>query len=703
MPVERPAKRRKTNKSTNRADLQTQAFPSLFHGKESPTSAQTRRDLFQEFWSHQEEAIDKVVRYVDASVLTDIVHFVKQTPADGLHSRIPTGLVLTGPSHSIQGRLLEYWRANQLSQAAEEVITLDSSQAPNLITALKNIIRAVVVQRNGLDWYQSFLSEHKRLIPMNYDLELLQIFVEREGLTKIVISILDIEVFDEDILSDLISAVSSWIDRLPLVLLFGIATTTELFEARLPKRIVSLLQGTFFDISTKTDSPYRIYQATQDDPDTQLWLGPRLSNILLERSKDQDESPEGFAGSIRYTYMSHFFANPLSVLLADRRSNKLMATQDLCNAIRNTDSFRTYAESFLGAREAAAVKRLLADDKHLLNETMAAITDGQQAMTEYREAIRFFLKVYRFLQPTTNATLTPFEIDNKVFSGTAFLNSALYNDTLASIEKLSSDTLANLLNQCPLPDSAVDFSTTIALSKLSTLHERSSGTPIRSAHDPKHTTTSTTISRNNTVSLAKHAPKLSTLEKDYTSLVQTVHGAVDAYFESRIIDIDKLFMNEAFVSDLKMPLAAAFAPRPRHAVERALDRPGDYLGCGCCSAADTQLLEEAEDMRSGRLPPTSLLWQLWCEAGSMVNVRDLWDAFRSAIVDREVEDGEDDNGEEPRTRNETDDGTRTGTGIDERMALALFYRGLAELRMLGFVKPTKKKVDCLAKAAWRGL
>ena len=616
-------------------------------------------------------------------------------------------MVLTGPSHSIQGRLLEYWRANQQSQAAEEVITFDSSQAPNLVTALKNIVRSVIVQRNGLDWYHSFLSEHKRLIPMSYDLELLQVFVEREGLTKIVISILDVEIFDEDILSDLISAVSSWIDRLPLVLLFGIATTTELFEARLPKRIVSLLRGTVFEISTKIDSLYNIYQTVQDAPETQLWLGPTLSNILLERSKDQDESPEGFARSMRYIYMSHFFANPLSVLLADRPSNKLAATQDLCSAIRNTDSFRTHVGTLLGASEAAAVERLLADDEHLLNETESAITDGQHAMTEYREAIRFFLKVYGFLHPTTTATLTPFEIDNKAFSGTGFLDSALYNDTLASIEMLPSDTLASLLNRCPLPDAVVDFSTATALSKLSTLHETSSGTPIRSAHDPKHITTSTKISRNNTVSLAKHAPKLSTLEKDYTALSQAAHGAMDAYFGSRIIDIDKLFMNEAFVSDLKMPLATAFTPRPRHAVQRALDRPGDYLGCGCCSAVDGQLPEE-EDMRSGRLPPTSLLWQLWCEAGSVVNVRDLWDAFRSAIVDREVEDEEDDNnnnnnGEEPRTRNESDDGTRTGTGIDERMALALFYRSLAELRMLGFVKPTKKKVDCLAKAAWRGL
>src|SRR5207248_3165437 len=170
-------------------------------------------------------------------------------------------------------------------------------------------------------------------------------------------------------------------------------------------------------------------------------------------------------------------------------------------------------------------------------------------------------------------------------------------------------------------------------------------------------------SRNNTVSLAKHAPKLSKLEKDYTALVQNLHCAVKEYFESRIIDPHNLFMNESFVYDHKMPLAGAFAPRPRYAIERALDRPGDYLGCECCTA-DERL---AENVRSDKLPPTSLLWQLCFEAGSIVNVRDLWEAFSSAVVDLD-ESEEDEDAFESGAPIETD---RISPGIGEQMALAL--------------------------------
>jgi origin recognition complex subunit 3 len=602
--------------------------------------------------------------------------------------------VLTGPNYGLQARLLEHWRANQLSQPAEEVIIFDNSQAPNLTTALKNVVRSVIVQRKGTEWYQSFLHEHKRLIPLSYDLELLQAFREQERLNKIVISILDVEVFDVNALSDLISAISSWIDRLPIVLLFGIATTTELFEARLPKRIVKLLQARVFDISPQNDSLYIMYQTVQDHA-TKLWLGPAISNLLLERSKDQDESPESFAASFRYVYMAHFFANPLSVLLADTQITSSPATHDLSNAIRNTYSFHAYAENLLEAKEASMVKRLLSDDTFLLGEAVKAVAHGQRAMTEFRTAVRLFVRICRLLQSSTTSMLTPFEIDIHAFSGPDFLEGGLYNDVLDSIEKLPSDTLEHLLNQCPLPDAVTDFSTAKALSGLHTLHEASSGTPIRSAQDPKHATTSTTISQNNTVSLAKHAPKLSRLETEYTTLVHDVYRSVSKYFESRIIDINTLFMNEAFVYDLKMPLAGAFTPRPRYAIERALDRPADYLGCACCTM-DGQV---ADGARGGRLPPTTLLWQLWYEAGNIVNVRDLWEAFSAATVDQ-GEENEDDEGNEAGTAAERNHISNT---IDERLALALFYRSLAELRMLSFVKPTKRKVDCVAKAAWKNL
>ncbi len=83
------------------------------------------------------------------------------------------------------------------------------------------------------------------------------------------------------------------------------------------------------------------------------------------------------------------------------------------------------------------------------------------------------------------------------------------------------------------------------------------------------------------------------------------------------------------------------------------------------------------------LPPTAVLYHLYLEAGALVNAADLWAAFRALVVGDEEEEEEEEEGEG-----------------GEREALVGFYRGLAELRMMGFVKGSKKKADHVAKLKW---
>lgn len=151
-----------------------------------------------------------------------------------------------------------------------------------------------------------------------------------------------------------------------------------------------------------------------------------------------------------------------------------------------------------------------------------------------------------------------------------------------------------------------------------------------------------------------------------------------------------LFLQEAFLTSnaQRAPLSTAIWPRPRHAIIRALSSPADYLACECCA-------DITEDAVRATLPATGMLWRLWCEAGAVVNVRDLWDAFRNVVV--EDRDGEEEG------EGEGKNGDQEGI-VNERMALALFYRGLAELRMLGFVKGSgRRRGEWLEKRGWKGL
>ena len=162
---------------------------------------------------------------------------------------------------------------------------------------------------------------------------------------------------------------------------------------------------------------------------------------------------------------------------------------------------------------------------------------------------------------------------------------------------------------------------------------------------------------------------LSDKDLRYSDLLDRLHAALETFFTTTLINPQNLFLNEVFLFDLKNPLKETFTPRVRFAIERALSTPFDYL---------MPMSDEVEHLSAGQ-PATAILYQLYLESGSLVSIYDLWKAF-SAIID----------GEETET-------------ADERLTFTLFYQSLSELKALGMVKSSRKKIDHIAKSAWNGL
>lgn len=102
----------------------------------------------------------------------------------------------------------------------------------------------------------------------------------------------------------LLSSSSSWLDRIPFVLLFGIATSSELFETSLPQSTAALIQGRCFNMHDVGGSIDRIYESFQIDPDVKLWLGHRPSSFLFQKSRDYFQSPESFACQVKVCFSS---------------------------------------------------------------------------------------------------------------------------------------------------------------------------------------------------------------------------------------------------------------------------------------------------------------------------------------------------------------------------------------------------------------
>lgn len=256
-------------------------------------------------------------------------------------------------------------------------------------------------------------------------------------------------------------------------------------------------------------------------------------------------------------------------------------------------------------------------------------------------------------------------------------NSVTIKDLLSRLQKIDSDSLAGILT---ILREKENMSATLVDVDLyeqelrDLLATQGTNEPLRSKHDDQNTSVKTTIVKDK-VNLTKTKKKISDVESAYTELLEKFMEELETSLTSKLINPQDLFLHEVFVFDLRNPLRDTFAPRARFCIERALSTPFDYL-----AKTSSQHDRGEGGNLSARQPETALLYQLYLESGSLVNVFDLWKAFSTIVC-----------GDDQKTER------------DERSALMLFYRAMSELKTLGMMKPSRKKIDHVSKSAWKGL
>ncbi|KAF2201461.1 hypothetical protein GQ43DRAFT_37033 [Delitschia confertaspora ATCC 74209] len=654
---ERAAKRRRTDSSNHQAQLSA------------------RLDIYRELWAQQEERIHATLEEADRSTLENIVNFISSPSRNhdqGL-TCILTGLIIAGPSIASHGPFFDRLGRKIRNETNSAYILLTSGECPNLKSLLKNLIKKVTsrTEDDDDDDIAQGVSSRRGPKVLDFDLQHVQEWQTRNHVEKIVVAVQDSEAFDAGLLAEVIDLFHSWLDRLPFVLLFGIATSAESFEDRLSGRALRYLEGEKFNV-TQTDKVIEtLFGATVASTDVPLRIGPNLSRRMLDRQKDYVQNVQDLSDGLKYAYMSHFYANCTSIFLKKDITFKELP-KEVLEAVRNLPSFRKWVELLLDSRKTQEVRKLLDSDEHLFETVKANVISGQEVLAAVTAAVIVLVRLREALQMTSQVPLSSIWI--RAASG-ELAESPLLRETMLSIKKVSSDKLGQVLASFKAAESIylpVDISAfQNALEDL--LKQKTDSTPLRTQDDVRTNSLRTTVVAQK-VELSKHKAALSEQDKLYSELIARLHDDLENYFNGTFIDPKELFLSEILIYDLRSPLTEVFQPKPRFAIERALGSPHDYLGCDCCSAAGDK---GAEAALSATQPATAILYQLYLESGSLINVADLWAAF-NAITGEEGED-------------------------NDHKTMALFQRALAELRYLGFVKPSRKKTDHVTKMLWKGL
>ena len=584
---------------------------------------------------------------------------------------VQTGIISTGPDASSHTSIVDQLSKNEKSDIRRVFVSVSASAGVNLRAILKAIILKATSRNEGVDEDEDDLTTQRKGVKLpNYDLQILADYVKERRLQKVVVAIQDTEAFDSDLLSELIELVASWLDRIPFVFLFSIATPVEFLQQRLSKRAVKCLNGRMFDVAPSEDEIEQVFDAVTNQ-DSPLWIGAGLMLMILERQSDHIQGIDGFVDAVKYAYMSCYYANALSIFL-DTTMRSKEVPGDHYEAIRTVDSFRNFCTRLLANNEIHRLQDMLDSNEILYGLITQKVREGQMAFADMMIALDVVRELQRLLRGTQvmpKSKLYIQAMSNKL------RGSSLVRSLLLSIRKAPSNSAIEIMDAIlalNVPED-VEPRFTDLRDQLNEMVENqaSANQPLRSEDDLKNSSLRTTVVAQK-VELSKQKSTLSKQDEAYTAVMRRFTTLLEEFFNEKFIDPKSLLFHEIFLYDLKSPHREVFTPRPRHAIERALAAPHDYLDCDCCTPARD---DGDEGTLAASQPATAVLYQLYLESGSLINASDLWQAFQAVIGD-------------DRTQEQN---------------IALFQRALAELRSLGLVKSTRKRVDHIAKVAWKGL
>jgi origin recognition complex subunit 3 len=673
---DRPRKKRKIDRSD--APTSGGHWPRLCNGAESQELADLRQESFNDIWTKLEPKLEEIADEVDEASLQRLDEYIER-PAirnDKLHSAI---VVSENDANALRGFLGRRKETRPHTIHCE----LQATQASNLQIALKSVIKDAIVSHGGQQAYIAHLAKNKRAIPMLFDLELLQIYMEEHGLHNVVLGLTNAEMFDLNVLSELISQLESWKDRLSFSIILSLVTTVSLFESRMSRSVMRLLDTEVFSLASSRDKFFDIFSAAQlaghgEVPDSlQPLFGSSVTKNLFEMAQDQSVSTHSFIQAIKYCFATHYFANSLTAVLSG--VSHINDVHSLCEGIRNTKSFQEHCTNLLNDEggQSTPVHQLLSSDSELIAYTSARLKEAHLAYMEEARLLQVIAIVCHHLDMSQSL-------------------SKHYYQVIAEYQKgdLEASTMHELLS-----------------TRLPMLSEASMQTLIHNI-TPLASTLRDVNFRDFGITQLSPMQLLSTLR----TAMKTLKPAVSCH------------LSEALLVT-KTQLSSNFLARPRSTIFRALAAPTDYLGCECCTSSLSSKGKEG----------VSILYRLLEEAGREVNVMDLWstfhDNFSSSTVGQDSITASSKSGSsrgaksKPRVLPQTN-GTSTpaksisraktatsdasGNGdtdkdqAQERASLAHFYVALATLKYLGLVKSTSdrrlnKGVEVLSKVAWHGL
>lgn len=691
----------------------------FIQGCEAAEGSQARFKLCEHLWDKIKTITEVLQDELNRKILDSLLDFTRKCSSTRLHSdwasqmrasEIPTAALVLGvnvPDHdmtfqslsdllqqsvtphvvSVQAKecgALKHLMKRVLERLMGSDVTVDDEEEEATEQANPQLHKSVYCSLSKLcDWYNAKTKKSdycspgkKRSSPVKDD--------PQEP--PVVIIFKDLEAFNPRVLQDFILICSRYVERLPLMFIFGIATSPSTIQHMLPHSVSSLLCIELFQSLSCTQHLATVIDKLILTPQFPFKLNGKVMQVLMSIFLYHDFSVRNFIKGIQLALLEHFHSEPLSVLCCKKAEALQNVTQlshrDL-ERIRQLPSFKRYVEK----QESQEQVNLATDDAHLKEVCQTLI----KALRKYHKN---YYPILRCLH-TLTSSLPRYPLGKQVRElhliclEKNIWETEDYLSAMKLVKMLAKDELIALLQRCVdilqlakskrMKSAHVQLEELLAKFKqLDTLAAETPACVEDVLTSPvKNLQKKTDLFQLQKTLLEMNESRRSKKLSPFEALRNEALEFVDNLVKSHLPPPESQTLYEVCYYTSSATVRRHLNATPRTSIQAALSSPYYYL--------QNDSLKTEDGTVSNAAPDICIAYKLHLECGRLINLYDWLEAYATVVSAAEGNDPESEN-----------------FGKVDEVKHARFIQAVSELEFLGFIKSTKQKTDHVARLTWGG-
>ncbi|CAL8296241.1 unnamed protein product [Arctogadus glacialis] len=683
------------------------------HGCDGGEDSSLRYTLCKKLWDTIKEETESLQDELNRQILEGLLHFIKRCCSGPRHtagpwearmraSEIPTAALVLGvnvPDHDMTFQSL----CELLQQSVTpHVACLQAKECG----ALKGLMRKVLERLVGsaaeeeadeeegdthphpkgahctlatlCEWYET--KSKKSSTPGKK-----RSSEEEPARPPIVIIFKDLEAFNPRVLQDFILICSRYVEQLPLILVFGIATSPSTIQQVLPHSVSSLLCIELFQSLSCTQHLSTVMDKLILTHHFPFKPNAKVLQVLVSIFLYHDFSVRNFIKGLKLALLEHYLNQPLSVLCCEKKEEVELNTTQLSHrgleSVRQLASFRRYVEQQQPQEQVA----LLTSDQHMKETCKKLLKDLHKYHKNYYPVLRCLHALTRSL-PRVPLGKQIRELHITCLEGNVWEREE-YRSAMQLLRMLAKEELLRELRGCQdilkLCRSTKMRAPLERLQELLDQFERlDEAKPETAANEDMTSPAKSMEKKTDLFQLQK-----TLLEMKETRRTKKLSGFeilrnealdfIDALVRSHLVPPETQPLHEVCYYSSSALLRRHLNATPRTSIQTALSSPYHYL-------QNDALLTEDGGV-SNAAPDLCIVHKLHLECGRLINLYDWLEAYATVVSAAE---GKDPESEE--------------YGKVDELKHARFIQAVSELQFLGFIKSTKQKTDHVARLTWGG-